>query len=268
MISSSSKTCQRCGASLLQLTEPPHPQVAGGLHGTILSACSDGSSSRVVPSWPGCAPRRRLRLPPPRRPFGLSFGGAQGGSFDGGLEEFEEFVPSFSSSSSTRARSSAFSALRASTAARACCSERSSFLIRREIYPLRSRRRESQAPRFQARAATPPDCSRGCRTTEGRRLSQDRSPGWYTAGVVLSHPCRKTNPCRKMNPYRTAKLQANHPCHTETRLVRAATRSHRSIVATGRTAYLGAATHRFHQAVSVLSRTLIRRKPAPLGANP
>jgi hypothetical protein len=116
---------------------------------TSLSTFSGGTSSRVAPSWPGCPPGRRLRFP---ACGAFRLGSTQGGSLEGGFDELVELVLSFSSSSATRARSSAFSrrssafsALRASIASKTCCSVRSSFLLWREISPLGSSRSPRQA---------------------------------------------------------------------------------------------------------------------------
>ena len=76
-----------------------------GLTVVIVVTCSGGRSTRLWGLCPGCAPRCR--------PVAGFDGRVPGGSEDGGLCEFVELWPSCASKAATRARSLAFSSLRA-----------------------------------------------------------------------------------------------------------------------------------------------------------
>ena len=79
-----------------------HERQRSGQCSTISSTCSGGSSRRYLPSCPCCPPRSRPEPFPPGR------GGADGGSCDGGSDEFRELRFSRRSSSATRASSRSF----------------------------------------------------------------------------------------------------------------------------------------------------------------
>ena len=89
--------CGRSSNTSASARSAPQPQQAAGSWHTVSSGSS--TSRSVLPGAPSCLPRR---LPEDVREDRFGAGLANGGSDDGGLDEFEESLPNRRSNSSNR----------------------------------------------------------------------------------------------------------------------------------------------------------------------